>query len=124
MDPTAFEWLVRAVLARLGYADIEVTKPSNDGGVDLRARLVAKGVTNIKTAVQAKRTASVSRPVVQNLRGSLSAHESGLLVTSGHFTDSAEREAQEPTRVPIALIDGAKLVEFMLEFGIGAREQS
>lgn len=53
MDPLAFERLVRAVLVELGYADIVVTKQSNDGGVDLRARLAAKGVTNIKTAVQA-----------------------------------------------------------------------
>ena len=124
MNPIAFEWLVRAVLSELGYADIVVTKQSNDGGVDLRARLIARGVTNIRTAVQAKRTASVGRPTVQNLRGSLSAHESGLLVTSGRFTDEAEQEAREPTKVPIALIDGSKLVDLMLELGIGARQQS
>jgi len=45
-------------------------------------------------------------------------------VTSGHFTEGAEQEAQEPTKVPIALIDGARLVHLMLEFGIGARQQS
>jgi restriction system protein len=124
MDPIAFEWLVRAVLAELGYVNIVVTKPCDDGGVDLRARLVAKGVTSIETAVQVKRTASVGRPVVQNLRGSLTAHESGLLVTSGHFSVGAEAEAHEPTKVPIALVNGSKLVELLLEIGIGARQQT
>lgn len=124
MDPTAFEWLVRALLSELGYAYIEVTKQSNDGGVDLRARLMANGVTDIRTAVQAKRTVSVGRPAVQNLRGSLSAHESGLLVTSGRFTDEAKQEAREPTKVPIALIDGSRLVDLMLELNIGARQHS
>lgn len=124
MDPIAFEWLIRAVLAELGYVDIKVTKPSNDGGIDLRARLVTKGVSNIKTAVQAKRTATVGRPVVQNLRGSLTAHESGLLVTSGTFTPGAEQEAEDPTKSPIALINGEKLMNLMLEFSIGAREKS
>jgi hypothetical protein len=37
MDPIAFEWLVRALLLKLGYTDVSVTKASGDGGVDLRA---------------------------------------------------------------------------------------
>ncbi len=124
MDPIAFEWLVRGVMANLGYVDIVVTKPSNDNGVDLRARLVAKGVTSIQTAVQVKRTPSVNRPVVQNLRGALSAHESGLLVTSGRFTPGAEEEAQESTKIPIALINGSRLVDLLLKFGIGATQKT
>jgi len=102
LNPTAFEWLFRSLLAELGYTNIEVTKPSNDGGVDLRATLFAGGIANLKTAVQVKRTNSVGRSVVQALRGSLSAHESGLLVTSGLFTDGAKEEASEPTRAAIA----------------------
>jgi HJR/Mrr/RecB family endonuclease len=123
MDPVAFEWLISVVLAELGYRDIEVTKPSNDGGVDLRARLVAGGIANIETAVQVKRTQSVGRPVVQNLRGSLSARESGLLVTSGTFTEGAKEEAKVATKAPIALIDGARLVDILLEKNIGASEK-
>jgi hypothetical protein len=124
MDPIAFEWLVRAVLAELGYVDIEVTKPSNDKGVDLRARLVSKGVTSINMAVQVKRTPSVDRPTVQKLRGALSAHESGLIVTSGRFTPAAEEEAKDPTKTPIALMNGSRFVNLLLEFGIGARQKT
>ncbi len=96
MDYTAFEWLVRALLLKLGYTNVEVTKHSGDGGVDVRALLVASGVANIQTCIQAKRQQSVGRPVVQNLRGSLSAHEAGLLVTSGNFSREAIEEAKEP----------------------------
>jgi restriction endonuclease Mrr len=95
MNPTAFEWLIRVLLLKLGYSEIVVTRPSNDGGVDLRAKLVVAGITNIETAVQVKRTNSVGRPTVQNLRGSLTAHETGLLVTSGTFTAGAIEEARE-----------------------------
>ena len=123
MDPTTFEWLIRALLMELGYSDIIVTKASNDGGIDLRAKLIAGGIANIKTAVQVKRTKSVGRPVVQNLRGSLSAHETGLLVTSGSFTEGAEAESQDLTKAAIALMNGSRLVELLLEHQIGVRQK-
>jgi len=119
MDPTAFEWLARALLLKLGYTNVNVTKPSGDGGVDVRATLVAGGVANMQTCIQVKRQQTVGRPIVQNIRGSLSAHEAGLLVTSGRFTDEAREEANDPHKVPIALIDGLKLTELLLDMEIG-----
>jgi restriction endonuclease Mrr len=119
MDPAAFEWLVRALLLKLGYKNVNVHKQSADGGVDVRATLVAGGVANIQTCIQVKRQQTVGRPIVQNIRGSLSAHEAGLLVTSGHFTDEAREEANDPHKVPIALIDGLKLTELLLNLEIG-----
>ena len=119
MDPTAFEWLVRALLLKLGYKNVDVTKQSGDSGVDLRATLVARGVANMRTCIQVKRHQTVGRPIVQNLRGSLSAHEAGLLVTSGRFTEDAREEAQDPHKVPIALIDGNKLTELLMNLQIG-----
>jgi HJR/Mrr/RecB family endonuclease len=119
MDPIAFEWLVRALLLKLGYKDVNVTKASGDGGVDVRARLVAGGIASQKTCIQVKRQPSVGRPIVQKIRGSLSAHEAGLLVTSGTFTDGAREEAIDPHKIPIALVDGAKLTELLLDHEIG-----
>ena len=119
MDPIAFEWLARALLLKLGCKNVVVTKQSGDGGVDVRATLVAGGVANIQTCIQVKRQQSVGRPIVQNLRGSLSAHEGGLLVTSGGFTNGAREEANDPHKVPIALIDGAKLTELLLAHQVG-----
>ena len=119
MDPTAFEWIVRALLLKLGYKNVNVTKQSGDGGVDVRATLIAGGVANMQTCIQVKRQHTVGRPVVQNIRGSLNAHEGGLLVTSGRITDEAREEASDPHKIPIALIDGSKLIELLLNLEIG-----
>jgi restriction system protein len=56
---------------------------------------------------------------VQNIRGSLSAHEAGLLVTSGQFTNGAVAEANDPHKVPITLLNGAQLLELLLLHEIG-----
>jgi restriction endonuclease Mrr len=121
MDPIAFEWLARALFLKLKYKNVMVTKPSGDRGIDINAILDAGGVANIKTCIQVKRQPSVGRPVVQNLRGSLSAHEAGLLVTSGYFTAEAIEEAKVETRVPITLINRDKLIALLLEYGIGVK---
>jgi hypothetical protein len=119
MEPIAFEWLIRALLIKLGYQNVEVTKQSGDGGIDLRAMLVAGGIANIKTCIQVKRQQSVGRPVVQSLRGSLNAHEAGLLATSGAFTSQAIEDASDPHRAPITLLDGAKLAQLMMDNQLG-----
>ena len=124
MDPIAFEWLVRALLLKLGYTDVTVTKPSGDGGVDLRATLVGGGVAQIRTCIQVKRQQTVGAPVVQSIRGSLSAHEAGLLVTSGHFTAGARAEAIDPHKLPITLVSGGELVELLLRHQIGVEAVS
>jgi Restriction endonuclease/EVE domain len=119
MDPIGFEWLVRALLLKLGYADVTVTKPSGDGGVDLRATLVGGGIARIRTCIQVKRQQSVGAPIVQNIRGSLSAHEAGLLVTSGQFTPGAIAEASDPQKLPITLVNGSQLLDLLLKHEIG-----
>jgi restriction endonuclease Mrr len=119
MDPTAFEWLIRPLLLKLGYKNVEVTKQSSDGGIDLRATLVAGGIANMQTCIQVKRMKSVGRPIVQNIRGSLNPHEAGLLITSGFFTEPAIEEAKDPHKVPIALIDGRALTQLLLDHEIG-----
>jgi restriction endonuclease Mrr len=119
MDPTAFEWLICALLLKLGGKNVNVTKPSGDGGIDVGATIVAGGVANIETCIQVKRTKSVGRPIVQSIRGSLSPHEAGLLITSGLFTKEAEEEAKDANKVPIALVDGPALTELLLDNEIG-----
>jgi restriction system protein len=55
LDPLLFEALIGQLLAVLGFEDVEVTKYSNDGGIDLRATLAVGGVTDVRTAIQVKR---------------------------------------------------------------------
>lgn len=124
MDPRAFEFLVRRVLVALGYQNVVVTRYSGDKGIDATAVFHVGGATPVDVAVQAKRTSTVDRPTVQNLRGSLTSRQLGLIVTSGTFTSSAVVEAQEAGKVPIGLIDGSKLLEHMIAHGIGVREKA
>ena len=119
MDPFGFQWLVRALLIKLGYTDVVVSKASGDGGVDLRATLVGGGIARIRTCIQVKRQQSVGAPVVQNIRGALSAHEAGLLVTSGQFTAGAIAEANDPQKLPIGLVNGTQQLDLLVEHELG-----
>jgi HJR/Mrr/RecB family endonuclease len=124
IDPRTFEFLVRRVLIALGYRDVTVTRYSGDKGIDATAIFDVGGATPVNIAIQAKRTGTVDRPTVQNVRGSLTNRELGLIVTSGTFTASAKTEAQEPGKAPIGLIDGAKLLEIMVANRIGVEEKT
>lgn len=120
MDPKAFEELIGRLLEALGFEDVEVTNFYGDAGVDVRGTLSVGGVTNVRTAIQVKRKAqSVGAPLVQQLRGSLSTHERGLIITVGHFTAKAAAEAVMPDRPPISLVDGSRLIELLVDSQIG-----
>ncbi len=109
----------------LGFEDVEVTKYSGDGGIDVRADLSVGGVTEVKTAVQVKRWANnVSGKTVRELRGGLGPHERGLIITLSDFTKDARREAAESDRSPISLINGELLIDFLIEHEVGVVRRS
>jgi hypothetical protein len=71
MGPFAFERLICDLLSEMGYEDVEVTQPSNDKGVDVKA-VAQLGITTINEVIQVKRhRANIQRPVLDMLRGSL-----------------------------------------------------
>jgi hypothetical protein len=118
--PQAFEDLIGRLLTALGFVDVEVTSYSRDGGVDVRGTLAVGGVTNVTTAIQVKRWAkNISGKTVRELRGGLTPHERGLIITTAGFTRDARSEAQAVERAPIALVDGDKLVSLLVEHAIG-----
>ena len=120
MDPTAFEELAGELLAKIGFEDVAVTRASNDGGIDVRGTLVAGDVIKTRMAVQVKRWKSnVQAPVVQQVRGSLGAHEQGLIITTSDFSTGARQEAEQPDKTPIALMNGEQMVNLLIEYDIG-----
>ena len=123
MDARAFELLVGVLLSREGYRNVAVTKYTGDQGIDARAVLDIGGGTSISVAVQAKRTKTVGSQVVQSLRGSVTNHEIGLLITSGSFTSGAMSEARMPGKAPIGLIDGSALIDLMVKHNVGISEE-
>ncbi|NLW92951.1 MAG: restriction endonuclease, partial [Syntrophomonadaceae bacterium] len=81
IKPGEFEELISQLLAEMGFEMVEVTKLSGDGGIDVRGTLVVGDVVRIKMAVQVKKWKlknNIQAPVVQQVRGSLGAHEQGL----------------------------------------------
>ncbi len=117
MDPYQFEFLVADLLQKIGYEDVEVTRRSGDKGIDITADLTLDGVTNVKTVVQAKRYAEgnrVSGATVTQLRGSAEVDQRGLIITTSGFTKDAINEARAPNKMPVALIDGEKLISLLI----------
>jgi hypothetical protein len=120
LDARAFEHLVGDLLGTLGFEDVEVTKYSGDGGIDVRATLTVGGVTDVKTAVQVKRWANkVAGRTVRELRGGLGPHERGLIITLSDFTSDARHEAAATDRTPITLVDGDRLLDLLIDNDIG-----
>jgi restriction system protein len=121
MSPTDFEVLVSELLARIGF-QTTVTRPTNDGGIDVRGTLVVGEVIRTRMAVQVKRwSKNIQTPTVQQVRGSLGAHEQGLIVTTSDFSSGARKEAARADATPVALMNGEELVGLLMEHEIGVR---
>lgn len=124
IDPFAFERLIGELLEKLGYENVCVTKRSGDGGIDVTATLTVYGVTNVKTAVQVKRySANVGDKVVRELRGAVVVDQRGLIITTADFTKAAKEEASAENKMPISLVNGEKLLELLVKYGIGVKTQ-
>lgn len=125
MAPADFEALIGQLLIKIGFENVAVTAASGDGGIDVRGTLVVGDVIRIRMAVQVKRwRRNVQAPVVQQVRGSLGAHEQGLIITTSAFSAGARDEAARPDAVPVALMGGDQLVTLLIEHDIGVRRAS
>jgi restriction system protein len=122
MSPGDFEDLVGRLLAAIGFEEVEVTSRSKDGGIDVRGTLVVGDVIRTRLAVQVKRwKQNVQAPVIQQVRGSLGAHEQGLIISTSDFSKGAKQEAERPDATPVALMNGEQLVALLVENEIGVR---
>lgn len=122
MDPFAFEHTIKDLLEAMDYEDVEVTKRTNDKGVDIVGS-IQKGISTVKDVIQAKRntSGSVGRKVLDALRGSLHRFEAfqGTIITTSEFSKGARDASLERGAAPITLINGSKLVELMIEYEVG-----
>jgi restriction system protein len=117
VTPQEFEQLIGRLLAQMGFEEVEVTHISGDGGIDVRGVLVVGDVIRTRMAIQAKRWQghNVQAPTVQQVRGSLGAHEQGMIITTSSFSKGAQDEAMRANATPVALVDGEQLVELLIE---------
>lgn len=125
MNSTDFEDLVCRLLEKMGFKDCRVTNQQNDHGIDVYGTLVVVDTLRVKVAVQAKRwgqTQNVTPITVRQVRGSLAQGEHGLIITTGNLSPQAPAEAIREGRQSLGLVDGEKLVELLIEHGIGVHD--
>ena len=109
-----FENLCQVLLQKGGF-DVETTKTSGDGGIDLIARNQQPFFSG-KYIIQCKRyIGSVGEPVVRDLYGVVMAERAnkGILLTTGRFTISAIRFSEDKN---IELIDGNQLAQLLSKY--------
>lgn len=121
LSPEGFERLVQQALIGAGFEGVEVTKRSQDGGIDVNARAggMMWPIRDLPVQIQAKRWIhTVGRREVAELRGSLQAEARGALVTTSQFSQAASKEASEPGKRRIALVDGYEFAAIVSRFGL------
>jgi restriction system protein len=124
MDPFKFESLVKLLLEEIGYTNVVTTSPTNDKGVDVIAN-IQLGISSVREVVQVKRhKGSINRVVLDQLRGSLHRFDAvrGTIITTGHFSRGAQEAAFERGAAPITLIDGEKVLDLLIEYGLGVKK--
>ena len=125
MDPFAFEHLIKRLLEEMDYQNVEVTSRASDGGVDVIADIEV-GITTVREVVQAKRhRRAIQRKDLDALRGSLYRFNAvrGTIVTTSRFSRGTQNAAFATGVAPITLVDGEKLVDLIIEHGIGVRKR-
>jgi len=120
VSPEAFEKIIGEFLTKLGFENVKVTDYHGDGGIDVIGELTVGDVIKTKMAVQVKRWKNnVQAVTIRELRGSLTQHEQGLIITTSDFSKGAIKEANDPMKVPIALMNRKQLIELMVENSTG-----
>ena len=127
-SPAFFERVIVDLLVAMGYGGSHENAAkrlgkSGDGGIDGVVDEDRLGLDRIY--VQAKRYAphvSVGRPEIQGFVGSLVGlgATKGVFVTTSSFSSHAVDYARG-LQQRVILIDGTRLTELMMEFGVGVR---
>jgi restriction system protein len=124
LTPTQFEHFANHLLREYGFVQMEVTKRSNDGGIDGHGQLKV-GLARMAVAFQCKRwDGSIQRPEIDKFRGAIQgSFEQGIFFTTSEFTTGAKEVSIKKGAVPIVLLDGPSIVELMIEKGIGVQKR-
>lgn len=124
LHPQQFEAFAGKLLESVGFTDIEITNYIGDGGIDGDGNL-EMGVVKVKAAFQVKRWhQNVPRPNIDQFRGAIQGKfDQGIFITTSDFSDEAKKVSSVPGAVPIVLINGDRVMDIMLEKGLGIRQE-
>lgn len=121
LDPYYFEKVILILLKRMGYGDFVETTKSGDGGIDGIINEDKLGLEKIYTQAKRYNENKVREKDIRNFIGAMSGDTSkGVFITTSTFDDSAVRKAREAHH-SIILVDGAKLVDLMLQYNVGVQ---
>lgn len=116
-----FEQLVIDLLMKMGYGvKGMVTRPTKDGGIDGIIEEDPLGFGHIYTQAKRWEKSTVSEGEMTAFINALTNHKAqkGVLVTTSKISKQARELAQKSDK-NIVLIDGEKLVEYMIEYSLG-----
>lgn len=121
LDPYYFEKVILILLKKMGYGDFVETAKSGDGGIDGIINEDKLGLEKIYTQAKRYSENKVREKDIRNFIGAMSGDTSkGVFITTSTFDDSAIKKAREAHHT-IILIDGAKLVDLMVQYNVGVQ---
>lgn len=121
IDPYYFEKVILILLKKMGYGDFIETSKSGDGGIDGIINEDKLGLEKIYTQAKRYNENKVREKDIRNFIGAMSGDTSkGVFITTSTFDNSAIKKAKEAHH-SIILIDGAKLVDLMLQYNVGVQ---
>jgi restriction system protein len=124
LTPRAFEHFCKEFLAHLGYRNVEVTRKSQDGGIDGHGDF-RQGAISIRSAFQAKRWTDnpVGRPDIDRFRGAIQGeYDHGVFLTTSRFSKDAMGASYKKGAITILLLDGPAIADLLVERGLGVRK--
>ena len=124
LHPQQFEAFAGTLLESVGFTDVEVTKYVGDGGIDGYGNL-EMGVVKVRAAFQVKRWRNnVPSAEINQFRGAIQGEfDQGIFITTSDFSDEAKKVSSKRGAVPIVLINGDRIVNIMLDKGLGVRQE-
>ncbi len=119
-----FEELCARLLRHIGFENLKVTGQTGDHGIDGEGFLLINRFVRIKVMFQCKRYAgTVQVKEIRDFRGAIHGRaERGIFLTTGTFTKNAREEAARENATAIELVDIDRLLELLIEEGLGVRE--
>ena len=123
LSPAAFERLVQRMLRETGFAQVEVTGRTGDGGIDGKGIARINGILSFRVVFQCKRySGAVGSSAIRDFRGAMQGRaDKGLFITTGYFTREAVKEATRDGAIAIDIVDGEKLAEKLKELALGVK---
>lgn len=127
-----FEIFSKNFIKSFGFTNTKVSSRGRDGGIDGYG-IFNIGISKLNVAFQCKRWKN--KPVgikqVNEFLGSISGmqkdgnfFDQGYFFTTAEFTPDAKNVTKRKGAIPLALIDGESLVEFMLKNSIGVNTKT